>query len=981
MTPSRWNCFRWMSLIAIIVTLLNDRLPHLQAQTEAEKASNNQAETVDFNQQIRPILNKHCTSCHGGVRQAGDVSFIYRQQTLDSGIIVPGEPDESELISRVTSDDPELRMPPPADHPEPLTQAQVALLRDWIAQGAPWGEHWSLRAPKDSLAAARQSSSWPRSDLDHFILRRLAEEQIAPAPEASPAEWLRRASLDLIGLPPSIGELDAFEAKLTASPDDREHVYAAEVDRLLGSEHYGERWAAMWMDLSRYADTMGFEKDPHRDMWPYRDWLIRALNEDMPFDEFTLKQLAGDLLDTNTTDDLVATAFHRNTQTNTEGGTDDEEFRVAAVIDRINTTWTVWMGTTFGCVQCHSHPYDPYRNDEYYKFMAFFNNAEDHDLDNDYPTIRVPEDPEQRAKVGSLLTERRRLISELDAKGHTVADETTWQVLTPTRAESTHGELAIRDNQIVAAGGTFTPGCRYTIEADAADCTAIRVAILPASDDPAQWPEVGSVLSRIQLEKVAADGTTQPLTFAHGYADFHAGPYQVEQSLRDGAEGFGGYPKLHGPRWAVFVLESPLVAGPGDRLRFSLLQAAQTTGNRAVPIRRLEISVGNHSEWIKLNGDSEVQAKRDALAQVEKQLHALPGPQLPVVQERPHLGIRPTRTFIRGNWLRHGDLQTAAVPAVLPVISEDEPDRRDLAKWLTAENNPLTARVLANRLWGALFGIGIVETQEDFGSTGTPPSHPELLDHLAIRLQRDHQWHWKPLLREIVLSATYRQTHRVTPELRERDPQNRWLARGPRTRLSAEMVRDQALVASGLFAPQVGGPSVMPPQPDGVWNTVYSSAQWVTPDGPDRYRRGLYTYWRRTSPYPSFLTFDAPTREFCSARRVPTNTPLQALVVLNDPAFTECAGSLATRALELAGDDISTAITWAYRNVTQQPPSDTALQQLVALYEATFAELQQECDKAESPTGAPNTSLSDLQQSALAIVTSTILNLDQALTK
>ena len=933
---------------------------------------------VDFTTQIRPILKENCTKCHGGVQQAADVSFVYREQTIDSGIIIPGEPTESELIARVTSTDPDLRMPPPGEDPaesQPLTEAEISLLSQWIEQGAPWGEHWALQRPTDHSLPVTQDDDWASQPLDAFVLARLESEKLQPSVQATPHEWLRRVSFDLIGLPTTPAETDRFLKACRDGQLSIGDVYEDEVNRLLASDHYGERWAAMWMDLARYADTKGFEKDPHRDMWPYRDWLIKAFNDDMPFDQFTIKQLAGDLLESPTADDLIATAFHRNTQTNTEGGTDDEEFRVASVIDRINTTWTVWQATTFGCVQCHSHPFDPFRNEEYYNFMAFFNNTEDHDLDNDYPNFRLPSDPERALEAVGLDRQLQSLRRELNQAGQQLAAQSSdWKPLVPTAADSSHGTLAMREQEVRVAAGTFPPGCEYAVTAAAVPFTAMRVDIHPESDDPKAWPETGSVVSKLEIVLLLPDGQQQPITIEEVFADHLAGPYDPREAIRDGDAGVGGYPKLFGPRWAVFVMESPVNPADGASLMVKLHQDAQTTGSRAVHVRRFSLSTSNLPAWTALVESAERADAWQAHARLEERRKALEGTLVPVMKQRDPAGARPTRRFVRGNWLAHGELATPNVPAVLPSIAGENITRLELAKWLVADDNPLTARVFANRLWAQLFGSGIVETLEDFGSTGALPSHPALLDHLALRLQQTHAWRLKPFLKEIVLSSTYRQTNRIPAALQAKDPRNRLLARGPRTRLSAEMIRDQALTVSGLLTPKLGGPSVMPPQPDGVWTTVYSNAQWKTAEGPDRYRRALYTYWRRTSPYPSFLSFDAPTREYCTARRVPTNSPLQALVTLNDPVYMECASALAKRAREAGGANEQDWIRWAFVATMQQPPSDLSLAQLNSLYQAAVQEYQ--ADVAGVKDLADNA-----EDYAMTIVANTILNLDMALVK
>ncbi|WP_286177593.1 PSD1 and planctomycete cytochrome C domain-containing protein [Stieleria mannarensis] len=977
---------------------------------------------IDFNEQIRPILTRHCTSCHGGVKQAGDLSFVYAEQVLppDGWVIEPGDPDASLLIERIKSDDPDERMPPVQEHPDPLPAEEIELLEEWIRQGAPWGGLWSLQPLKstmpegaDAAEPDHDAADWARQPLDRLVYQRLAGHGLAPSPEAAGEEWLRRVSFDLIGLPPSMQRVDRFTRALRRadSAAARETLYQRQVDRLLASERFGERWASVWMDLARYADSKGFEKDPHRDMWPYRDWLIGAFNDDMPYDQFTIRQLAGDLLDNPTPDDLIATAFHRNTQTNTEGGTDDEEFRVAALIDRINTTWTVWQATTFGCVQCHSHPYDAFKHEEYYACMAILNDSLDADLASDYPTLKIPADPEKIPTAVDAQRTYQRLRVDRNQLGSDLATDVPWSPLVPRSVSSTEGELRIDGDHVRTAGGTFPPGVRYTVQADGQPLTALRVEILPESDDPVDWPEQGSVLSQFKLSLVKADQTIVPVEIADVFADALTGPEDPRSSLDKKADGVGGYPKLHRPRWAVFVLRHRLTGddiGPDAMLRLEMVQSNSVTGNLATPIRHFRWDRCDDDAWTELIGSQELAEADRALAQAKKIAGQVRGASLPVMQTRDAAVSRATRQFIRGNWLDRGEEIPPGIPAVFGV-EEPVRDRLEFARWLVSDDNPLAARVWANRIWAELFGIGLVETLEDFGSSGTQPFDRNLLDHLAIRLRDGHGWRLKPLLREIVLSSVYRQTSAAPKSLREQDPRNLMLARGPRTRLTAEMIRDQALAVSGLLEDQIGGPSVMPPQPDGVWQTVYSGAQWKTPEGAGKYRRGLYTYWRRTSPYPSFLMFDSPTRDLCSARRIATNTPLQALVTLNDPVYVECGRALAARAVDAAGDaagaeDAGAAIEWMYRAVTQRTPGRVEIDELKQLYNDLGAEdlgaedlgaedLGAEDLGAETPEAPADGSITAdaitadaitadaIDADALAIVANTILNLDRAVTK
>ncbi|WP_310586736.1 PSD1 and planctomycete cytochrome C domain-containing protein [Telluribacter sp. SYSU D00476] len=733
---------------------------------------------VDFNTQIRPILNANCTGCHGGVKQQGNISLLYREKALSKGksgkpCIVPGRPKESELIARLKSTDPDDRMPLKAP---PLSEEQISLLERWIEEGAEWETHWSYIAPEPQKPPL-VLSFWPENDIDKFVYKKLKEEGLSPAEEANKAVLLRRVTLDLTGLAPTPQEYDAF------LNDKSENAYEKVVDRLLSSPHYGERWAAMWLDLARYGDSQGYQKDRHREIWQYRDWVIDAFNKDMPFDQFTVEQLAGDLLPNPTVDQRIATAFHRNTNTNDEGGTDDEEFRVVAVIDRVNTTMEVWQGTTMACVQCHSHPYDPFPHKDYYQLMAFFNTSADADRTSDVP-----------------------LLSEL---------------------------------------------------------------------------------SGIQKRQMA-----ELTRFLHAQKD------TADQK----------YIEAH---------------------------------------RRLE----------------KIKPSRT-----------------PVMEELPADSSRKTYVFERGNWMVHGEEVRPQTPKTLTQLAKDHPaSRMGLAKWLVSPQNPLTARVMVNRYWEQLFGRGLVETLEDFGTQGAKPVHPELLDWLALRFMNEDQWSVKKLLREIVLSATYRQSSEVSEEALEKDPYNTLLSRGPRVRLTAEQVRDQALAASGLLSPKLFGPSVMPPQPDGVWQVIRNVMRWRTAEDEDRHRRALYTYWRKSSPYPSFTTFDAPSRELCLSRRVRTNTPLQALVTLNDPVYLEASQGLAWQMKQATGYNPVENIKMGYKRLTGHMPSEERLRLLLNYYQLSIQHYRTNShDVLKFLTmDYPKTP----HLAALSATANVMLNLDEVITK
>jgi mono/diheme cytochrome c family protein len=914
------------------------------------------AQHVDFNRDIRPILNAHCITCHGGVKQAGGVSFSYREQALGKGksgrpTVVPGNPRASELISRISSRDPEYRMPL---HQQPLSDEQIAVLRRWIAQGAPWENYWAFVPPKPQPLPQVRHMTWVRQPLDRFILARLEKEHLTPSPAADKAELLRRVSLDLTGLPPTPKELASFLADTSA------HAYEKQVDRLLASPAYGERWASMWLDLARYGDTKGFEKDRSRPgVWTYRDWVIRAFNNNMPYDRFVITQMAGDLLPHPTMDDLIATSFHRQTQANDEGGTDDEEFRLAAVMDRAATTWSVLNGVSFNCVQCHSHPYDPLRHVEYYKFMAFFNTSRDADmsadtsLPDDWPVLRVPTERQNYDQALQLQQQIATLRGDVVDTSRAAAQSSRWtpmsiqsgtvsEVLAIQRAlaerqargDSKVGMEELRQRLAVAtkekaprAGFKIHDGLaektgtvpinsvfEFFLTTTLPKLTALRIEVPPA--DPARArhsPEKGFVVNQIDLWAVAPDGKTQKIGIHflapdHGEdleANFNRllrdqktspAPPQMMAQLAE-ASGFMANPSLFRTAWAVIVPDATVTLAAGTRLKLQLTQTESINGESSPP-PRLRFAGSSDERWTGLAGDPAFQDKIVNLDSLQRKLQTVASVPLPVMMEQAVHERRPTLEFDRGSFLTPvGPDLVADTPALFPKFPDGAPrNRLTLAKWFFGPNQPLTARVAVNRFWEQLFGTGIVETLEDFGSAGELPSHPQMLDWLALHFGNDLHWDMKALLREFVTSATYRQSARTTSALRATDPRNKLLAHGPAQRLTAEMVRDQALLASGLLNPTMGGPPVMPEQPDGIWNTVANNPErWKNATGPDRYRRAIYTYIKRTAIYPSFVTFDAAERQLSSPRRIPTDTPLQALVTLNDPVFYQAAEALAAR--------------------------------------------------------------------------------------
>lgn len=935
------------------------------------------SQPTEFNRDIRPLLAQHCTACHGGVKTAGQLSFLYRDKALAEGksgrrAVIPGDPENSEVMRRVVSLDADEVMPKP-DHGRRLTDEEVATLRQWIQEGAKWSEHWSFVPPTEPARPPLENRTWAKTAVDEFILARLAAEGLSPSPEAAPAEWLRRVTLDMIGLPPTPAEFDAYvEARQKNPAAAKEAV----VDRLLASPHFGERWAAMWLDLARYSDTYGYEKDPFREIWPWRDWVIRAFNTDLPFDQFTIRQLAGDLLENPSADDLLATAFHRNTQNNTEGGTDDEEYRMAAVLDRVNTTWTAWQATTFGCVQCHAHPYDPFPHQDYYRFAAFFNNTEDCDQNDDFPRHLFANDLAKRDESSRIQMGLRQRLEVLNAEGRRLSGQIAdWKPLIPREAKASGGQLNIAEDGRIRASGTLPISVKYSLTVPwVAGLTAIRIDIFPESDTSKTAPERGQVFSKLVVERVRPGMSNEPVKLKEVIVDYLTGPRDPRKIL-EGNGGLGSYPVMTGPRWGIVVLEQPLMASPDGVVELTFEHGvAANSGVQGCPLKHFALTFSTDSRLTEWANDP---ARADAWMQwrsLQERLKEFPGTSVPVMVQRSGLASRETRVFIRGNRLTLDQAVEPGIPEVVQPPEKTGPlDRLAMARWLVGDRNPLAGRVLANRLWAEMFGHGIVETLEDFGTSGAKPTHPELLDHLALRLRGELRWSVKAFLRELALSATYGQSARVTAQLRERDPANRLYARGPRSRLTAEMVRDQALAVSGLLAPQQFGPPVFPPQPEGVWSTVYSGDKWNTATNGNRFRRAIYTYNRRTAGYPLFLTFDAPMRDFCTARRVPSNTPLQALTALNDPAFIEMAQALSRR-MEAGGGSPREVIERGCRLLSLDSPSRATLDSLVQLYEGAVAEVRSAAASSAPLAATP-------EAAALVLVANTLLNLDSSLTR
>jgi len=948
--------------------------------------SANAANQVDFARDIRPILNAKCTGCHGGVKKAGGVSFVYENQVINfegetgNPVVVPNDVDASELFFRITlpADDID-RMPPADEHPKGLNEDEIALFKQWIEEGADWRGHWSFEKPEVSEAPAVKTA---KTGIDRFVLARLAKEGLTSSPSAEPARLLRRLSLDLTGLPPTLAELDAFIADHAEDPDK---AISAAVDERLARPAFGEKWSTMWLDLVRYADSRGLGQDGKRNIWPYRDWVVNAFNNDMPFDQFTIRQLAGDLLPEPTIDDLIATAAHRNTQTNNEGGTDDEEFRVEAVIDRINTTWQAWGSITFGCVQCHDHPYEAFHHDDYYEFMAFFNNTADSDLNNDEPLLQVPTDPAKREEAARLDREIRDLQTRLWNSGRSLASSVAWTPLAFDNVSTSNNTL-IETDEVGGQHHFFTKGTVQrgpiyrlypTLPKSGKAITGFKLTVLPTDAEKAlRDSEWGFEVSELEVELLDEKNEVTKIEFAASVADIPFLPHKPETLIGNSGSGFQAWTRLHHARELTIIPAEPIT--PGEKtLRIRLSNKGFLLGAFPLVIKRGYLEVSSDPALIAFAKSEERTGMTKNLIALQAERKKIPSTTLPVMAERHASITRPTHVFARGNFLEKDKAVTAGLPNSLPPLSGGKnPTRLDMAKWWVSGDHPMTSRVFVNRVWEQLFGTGLVATLEDFGSSGEKPSHPELLDYLALKFQNDDAWSMKAIVREIVLSSTYQQAAKASPELIKRDPANRLLARGPRNRLAAEILRDQALAIGGLLTEKVGGPPVYPPIPTGVWKPFQAGDKWETParGEENRYRRALYTYTKRSIPFPSMATFDAPSREFCSPRRLESNTPLQALTMLNDEAMTEAAAGLARRMKYETEGTIADKLTAGYRIATARLPSDEKLSELVGLFDKLEAQYASEPELKKGLAGTAD-------GAAYTIVAQVILNLDEVLTK
>jgi hypothetical protein len=961
------------------------------------------ADEVSFSRDIRPLLSGKCFTCHGPDAEARKADLrldSFKAATrgnAETAAIVPGKSSTSELVRRILSNDPDEQMPPPSSN-KSLSTEQKKLLVRWIDSGAKYEQHWSFIPPSKPELPAVTTAAWPSNEIDHFILARLETEGLHPSKAAGTRTLVRRVFLDLVGLQPTPEEAEQWITQLTTADGQfNEDAYAELVDHLLTLPQYGERWARRWLDLARYADTNGYEKDRDRTMWPYRDWVIRALNADMPFDQFTIEQVAGDMLPNATIEQRIATGFHRNTMLNEEGGIDPLEFRFYAMTDRVATTGTTWLGLTTGCCQCHTHKYDPITHREYYGLMAFLNNA-------DEPDLNLP-DAAAEKRYQKNLAEADKLLAALPllwphSEGEKVEEDNKeeqdeerqppleeafenwlaterplavdWKVMVPASLKSNLPHLTVQDDGSIFASGDTTKFDTYELKfADVpAGATTIRLEALPDDRLPAHGPGSTYYEGRkgdffLNEIAISLDGEPVAITSAsHSYAKNQFGKNPVTAALTIDGDYQTGWSAAGRPgerSVAMYVLSEPLPAG-------KTLDVKMTFGRHfASSFGRFRLSASSDSgdivarEWPpeierllkvddKLLTDQQRQQLKNQfllnasqLAEHSKKILELrrrpASIEVPVLAERPSENPRPTFLHNRGEYLQPKDRIDAGVPEALHPFPRDAPKNRlQLARWLVSRNNPLTARVVANRHWAAFFGTGLVKTLDDFGMQGESPSHSELLDWLAVSLM-DEGWSIKRLHRKIVLSSTYRQTSDFPPPsstsrvTRQTGlSETRLLARFPRTRLEAEMIRDVALKSAGLLSLKQGGPPVRPPQPDGISEASFGRPKWKASTGEDRYRRSVYTYQKRTAPFAMLTTFDAPSGEACIARRDVSNTALQALTLLNDEMFLEAARALGKLLAESQDGDRS-RIESAFARILTRPPSESETTRLLAFVE------------------------------------------------
>ena len=1013
-----------------------------------------QQTAVDFGRQIRPVLAEKCFQCHGldAETRESELRLDTREDLfskVESGedAIVAGNSANSALYQRLTTDDADIRMPP--EGAKQLTAEEIGAIGRWIDEGAKWQQHWSLVAPQRPPLPPVSDTDWPRNPIDHFVLARLDRARLQPSPEAVKAALLRRVTFDLTGLPPTAAELHNFLA------DESDEAYGKVVNRLLKSPHYGEQMGRYWLDAARYGDTHGLHLDNFRQIWPYRDWVIKAFNANMAFDQFTIEQLAGDLLPNATDDQRIATGFNRCNVTTSEGGAIPDEYFVHYTNDRVATTSTVWMGISMGCVTCHEHKFDPFEMKDFYQLFAFFNSLDGPVMDGNQedppPVMKVPSQ-EQRNEIATAERQLDDLAERLTAPQDIVdreqqawetstvaksAEKPVWVTLPLETFESSGGATLTKlEDESILASGKAAANEIYEVVApvEPGDWCAIRLEGLTHESltDGGAGRSTNSnvVLSEFEAEvaTTAAPDKWQPISFERAWADHEQsdGDFKIANAIDGKKEtgwAIGGHQKKNN-RTAIFIAKEPFVNGEGGRLRIRIRHESiyaqhqfgrvrlSMTNTENIP--KTDASVPTEiAELLAIEAHKRNPAQReqlrdyfrynisknDTIVQSRDQLAALKERKTELEEGLPTTLIwkeldqpKPAFILLRGAYDKPGEPVTRNTPAALPPLAalpEGEiPNRLHLARWLMSAEHPLTARVTVNRIWQQYFGIGIVETSEDFGSQGAPPSHPGLLDWLAVDF-REHGWDVKRLHKQIVMSATYRQSSRIKPGMVQRDPQNRLLARGPRFRLDAEVIRDAALSLSGLLVRRIGGPSVKPYQPSGIWYAVgytdSNTARFKRDSADALYRRTLYTFWKRTAPPPTMASLDAPSRETCTVRRSRTNTPLAALALMNDEQFVEASRAFAQRVMNEGGGADAARATFAFRLATARKPTGAELTVLTDVYQAHLATFQTDKEAASKliHTGEskPDDQLDPSELAAWTMVANLILNLDETVTK
>jgi hypothetical protein len=933
---------------------------------------------VEFNRDVRPILSDRCFACHGPDRASRKSSLGLDQEEN-------ARPALGLVLDRVTTTDPARRMPPAYMGRERLPDSEIEILRRWISEGGKYQRHWSLIPPRRPAPPAVKNASWARNEIDRFVLARLEQEGLTPSPEADRATLIRRLSFDLTGLPPPPGESQAFQDD--RSPD----AYEKLVDRFLASPRYAERMTIRWLEAARYADTNGYSSDGPRDMWRWRDWVIDAFRTNMPFDRFTIEQIAGDLLPNASISQKVATGLHRNHRTSAEGGIVDEEFRVDYVADRVETTASVWLGTTIGCARCHDHKYDPFTQKEYYQLFAFFNNTPDrgfvYNFGNEPPYVRAPL-PEQQAaldeadrKITGARARLGVLESDVDRAYASWKPPAEWNVREGLVQGVPHFEYtdpftfaaritpASPRGAILSIGEDYWEGkghFLYLID------SKLRLHITFRFSDLGMRVETQDTLPVGKTQHVAVtydgamraggihmyvDGREMPLKVLFDYCIW---PIGTNEPLRIGAGG--------GLRWDGKVDEVRLYTRALSPREVDILAMPDTAARAKT--REAFLDLAPPTEYASAR--SELKSAGTARSKLLTSI-----PTVMVMEEMPQR--RETFILKRGAYDAPGEKVEPATPGVLPPMNPEWPrNRLGLARWLVDRGNPLTARVTVNRLWQMLWGTGLVKSVEDFGSQGEWPLHPELLDWLAVEFM-DSGWDVKHILKTMVMSATYRQSSKLTPALLEKDPENRFLARGARFRFSAEILRDQALAVSGLLVEKIGGPSVKPYQPPGLWQELFGGKGYEPDQGEGLYRRSLYTYWRRTVAPPAMMTFDSPSREVCVVREGRTNTPLQALNLMNDTIYLEASRKLAERMLRSGGlDDGARAILGRPLRPAERSVIEGALAKFRAEYRANLEAAERYLSQGAS---LRDRSLNAADLASWTAIANLMLNMDEAVAR